>query len=160
MIKTEEGVEAAQSEKVQEKEAGAGGERRRRPNEEEAGVADETQCFRAQVEAQVQAIQGMEHARVMSKELLQAKADVTKLLVDVAKLQAEVELKDEALQSKDMLLQAMTQSKEEQLKSNNALLLSKDAVIQSKLVWRMRRNVFGRKWKRRCRPFRGWSRRG
>ena len=79
VIKTEEGVEAAQSEKVEEKEAGAGGERRRRPNEEEAGVADETQRFRAQVEAQVQAIQGMEHARVMSKELLQAKADVTKL---------------------------------------------------------------------------------
>jgi hypothetical protein len=73
LIKTEEGVVVAHSEKLREKDAGAGHGRRRRPNEEEAGVADETQCPRAHVEAPVQAIQGMEQARVMNSEGLEAK---------------------------------------------------------------------------------------
>jgi hypothetical protein len=73
VIKTEEGVVVAQSEKVQEKEAGAGHGRRRRPNEEEAGAVDETQCLRALVEAQVQDIQGTEQPQVMNSEGLEAK---------------------------------------------------------------------------------------
>jgi hypothetical protein len=71
----------------------------------EAGDAawDEVQMLRLNMEAQAQAIHGMEQARVLGEELLQAK-------VQIAELAAEVKNTAEALhsiiQSKDALLQA------------------------------------------------------
>jgi TPR repeat protein len=70
-------------------------------------VWDEARLLRLNMEAQAQAIEGMERARVLGEELQRAKARV-------AELAAEVKIRDEALHAKE------------------ALLLSKDVVIQSK----------------------------
>jgi hypothetical protein len=68
------------------------------------GDADEARLLWLNMEAQAQAIRGVERARVLGEELLQAKARV-------AELAAELKMRDEALRS---------------------IIQSKDAVIQSK----------------------------
>jgi hypothetical protein len=60
-IKVKEGAVQLVSEKVQEIEAGADREQRRRPNEGAAAAADETRSLRAaHAEAQAQAFREME----------------------------------------------------------------------------------------------------
>jgi hypothetical protein len=121
VLMVEDGDGKGEADKGQE-EAGGAGREQRRPDQG-AAAADETRCRRgAHAEAQAQAFRGMEQTRVMRLELVQAKADVSKL-------QAEAKLKDkafQAFQSKESLWQAVIRSKDEQLSS---LLVSKDAVI-------------------------------
>jgi TPR repeat protein len=138
VVKLEDGeVEGQGAEGVQE-EAGAGrAVQRRRVGE--AGDADEVQLLRLNMEAQAQAIQGVERARVLGEELLQAKARVAELSAEKAQLAAELKMRDEALQAKEVLLQTITKSKDEAigakdtlLQAKEALLLSKDALLQAK----------------------------
>jgi len=82
VVKLEDGeVEGQGAEGLQE-EAGAGrAVQRRRVGE--AGDADEAQLLRLNMEAQAQAIQGVERARVLGEELLQAKARVAELAAEL-----------------------------------------------------------------------------
>jgi hypothetical protein len=84
----------------------------------EAGDADEARLLRLNMEAQAQAIQGVERVRVLGEELLQAKARV-------AELAAELKMRDEALRS-------IIQSKDDQLQSKDIIVQSKDALMHSK----------------------------
>jgi TPR repeat protein len=120
-----EGVEGgAEAEEGLQEEAGAGrAVQRRRVGEAGDASRDEVQLLRLNMEAQAQAIQGMEQTRVLEAR--------------EAALAAEVKIKDEALQSKDallhskdMLLRTITKSKDEALQSKDALLLAKDAEIR------------------------------
>jgi TPR repeat protein len=77
--------------------------------------------LRLNMEAQAQAIQGMERARVLGEELQRAK-------VQIAELAAEVKMRDEALQAKEALLE----SKDDQLQSKDVVIQSKDDQLQSK----------------------------
>ena len=84
------------------------------------------------MEAQAQAIEGMERARVQGEELQRAK-------VRIAELAAEVKMRDEALQAKEAIAKlndAAFQSKETLFqtitKSKDDLLLCKDALLQAK----------------------------
>jgi TPR repeat protein len=108
VVKIEDGEGEGQGAEGLQEEAGAGrAVQRRRVGEAGDAVWDEAQLLRLSMEAQAQAIQGMERARVLGEELLQAKARV-------AELAAEGKIRDEALHAKE------------------ALLLSKDVVIHSK----------------------------
>jgi hypothetical protein len=110
------GQEADGQPRLQE-EAGAGrAVQRRRVGE--AGDADEAQLLRLNMELQAQAIQGMERARVLGEELLQAKARV-------AELSAELKVRDEALRS-------IMQSKDTVIQSKDAVLQAKDLLLQAK----------------------------
>ena len=61
---------------------------------------DEVQMLRLNMEAQAQAIQGLEQARaLLGEELLQAKARVAELAAEKAQLEAELKNTGEALQS-------------------------------------------------------------
>jgi TPR repeat protein len=110
VVKLEDGEGEGQGAEGLQEEAGAGrAVQRRRVGE--AGDADEAQLlFRLNVEVQAQAIQGVERARVLGEELLQAKARVAELAAEKAQLAAELKMRDEALrsiiQSKDAVLQA------------------------------------------------------
>jgi TPR repeat protein len=105
-----------------EEEAGAGrAVQRRRVGEAGDAVWDEAQLLRLNMEAQAQAIEGMERARVLGEELQRAK-------VRIAELGAEVKMREEALQAKEALLG----SKDDQLQSKDVMIQSKDVVIQSK----------------------------
>jgi TPR repeat protein len=84
----------------------------------EAWDADEAQLLRLNMEAQAQAIQGVERARVLGEELLQAKARV-------AELAAELKMRDEALRS-------IMQSKDTVIQSKDAVLQAKDLLLQAK----------------------------
>jgi len=83
---------------------------------DEAGLA--VLQMRSHIETQAAAFQGMEQARVMGQELLQAK-------VQVAELKAEIRIKDAALEAKDVLLQ----SKDAVIEATRALLQAKDTEI-------------------------------
>jgi TPR repeat protein len=120
-----EGVEGgADAEEGLQEEAGAGrAVQRRRVGEAGDAAWDEVRQLRLNMEAQAQAIRGMEQTRVLEAR--------------VAALAAEVKIKDEALQSKDallhskdVLLQTITKSKDEALQYKDALLLAKDAQIR------------------------------
>ena len=94
LVKLEDGAGplGSQAEEVEglgrQEEAGAGrAVQRRRVGEAGDAVLDETQLLRLNMEAQAQAIQGMEQARVLGEEQLQAKARV-------AELAAELKVKD------------------------------------------------------------------
>ena len=126
VVKIEGGeVEGRGAEGLQE-EAGAGrAVQRRRVGEAGDAAWDEVQMLRLNMEAQAQAIQGMELTRVLEAR--------------VAALAAEVKIEDEALQSKDallhskdMLLQTITKSKDEALQSKDVIIQSKDALLQAK----------------------------
>jgi TPR repeat protein len=91
----------------------------------EAGDADETRLLWLNMEAQAQAIQGVERARVLGEELLQAKARVAEL---AAELKNTAEALRSIIQSKD----AVIQSKDDQLQSKDIIVQSKDALLQAK----------------------------
>jgi hypothetical protein len=91
VVKLEDGEAKGQGTEGLQEEAVAGrAVQRRRVGE--AGDVDEALLLRLNMEAQAQAIQGMERARMLGEELLQAKARV-------AELAAELKMRDEALRS-------------------------------------------------------------
>jgi hypothetical protein len=124
VVKHEDGeVKGQEAEGVQE-EAGAGrAVQRRRAGE--AADADEAQLLRLNMEAQAQAIQGVERARVLGEELLQAKAGAAELAAEKAELAAELKMRDEALRS-------IIQSKDTVIQSKDAVLQGKDLMLQAK----------------------------
>jgi TPR repeat protein len=126
VVKLENGeVEGQEAEGVQ-KEAGAGrAVQRRRVGEAGDAVWDEAQLLRLNMEVQAQVIQGLERARVLGEELLQAKARV-------AELAAELKVRDEALLAKEALLQTMINFKDEAIGTKDSLLQAKEALLQSK----------------------------
>ena len=83
---------------------------RRRVGEAGDAARDEVQMLRLNMEAQTQAIRGMEWTRVLGEELQQAKVRVAELSaelrVNVEALQSIIQAKDDQLQTKDVLLQA------------------------------------------------------
>jgi TPR repeat protein len=131
VVKLEDGEAKGQEAEGMQEEAGAGrAVQRRRVGE--AGDADEARLLWLNMEAQAQAIQGLEQARVLGEELLQAKARV-------AELAAELKMRDEALRSIIQSKDAVIQSKDDQLQSKDAVLQaqgremhSKDALLQAK----------------------------
>jgi TPR repeat protein len=123
VVKLEDGEAKGQEAEGVQEEAGAGrAVQRRRVGE--AGDADELQLLRLNMEAQAQAIQGVERARVLGEELLQAKARVAELAAEKAQLAAELKMRDEALRS-------IIQSKDDQLQSKDIIVQSKDALLQA-----------------------------
>ena len=82
------------------------------------GARDEVQLLRLNMEAQAQAIRGMEETRVLGEELQRAKARE-------AELSAELRVNVEALQS-------IIQAKDDQLQTKDVLLQAKDIIIQAK----------------------------
>ncbi len=97
VVKLEDGEEEGQGAEGLQEEAGAGRAVQRRRVGEAGDAAwplgsDEVQMLRLNMELQAQAIQGMEQARLLGEELLQAKARV-------AELAAELKNTAEALQS-------------------------------------------------------------
>ena len=121
VIKVEDGEVEGQGAEGRQEEAGAGrAVQRRRVGEAGDAAWDETQMLRLNMEAQAQAIQGMERTRVLGEELQRAK-------VQIAKLAAEGKIKDELLKSKDDLLQC----KDDQLQCKDVVIQSKDALLQA-----------------------------
>jgi tetratricopeptide (TPR) repeat protein len=122
VVKIEDGVEESQAEVGRQEEADAGrAVQRRRVGEGGDAALDEAQLLRANMEAQAQAIEGMERARVLGEELQRARAREAELAAELkihvdaqSKLQDVIHAKDTVIQSKDALLQA------------------KDTIIQSK----------------------------
>jgi TPR repeat protein len=124
VVKLEDGEAKGQEAEGLQEEAGAvRAVQRRRVGE--AGDADEARLLWLNMEAQAQAIQGVERARVLGEELLQAKARVAELAAEKAQLAAELKMRDEALRS-------IIQSKDDQLQSKDALLQAKDLLLQAK----------------------------
>jgi TPR repeat protein len=129
-LEVEDGeVEGQGAEGVQE-EAGAGrAVQRRRVGE--AGDADEARLFWLNMELQAQAIQGVERARVLGEELLQAKVSVAELAAElknnVEALRSIIQSKDDQLQTKDVLLRA----KDREI---SLLLQAKDTEVELRLL--------------------------
>jgi TPR repeat protein len=113
---------------LQEEAGAGGGVQRRRVGEAGDAARDEVQLLRLNMEAQAQAIQGMEETRVLGEELLQAKAREAELRVNVEALQSIIQAKDDQLQTKDVLLQA----KDREMNTKDLLLQAKDIIIQAK----------------------------
>ena len=129
VMKIEDGEGEGQGAEGRQEEAGAGrAVQRRRVGEAGDAAWDEVRLLRLNMEAQAQAIQGMEQARVLGEELQQAKSRVAELAAEKAQLAAEGKIKDEALQSKDALLL----SKDVAIQSKDALLQAKDREMQTK----------------------------
>jgi TPR repeat protein len=130
VVKLEDGEAKGQGTEGAQEEAGAGrAVQRRRVGE--AGDADEAQLLRLNMELQAQAIQGVERARVLGEELLQAKARVAELAAEKAQLAAELKMRDEALRSIIQSKDAVIQSKDDQLQSKDIIVQSKDALLQA-----------------------------
>ena len=130
VVKLEDGEVEGQGAEGAQEEAGAGrAVQRRRVGE--AGDADEARLLWLNMELQAQAIQGVERARVLGEELLQAKARVAELAAEKAQLAAELKMRDEALRSIIQSKDAVIQSKEDQLQSKDIIVQSKDAVLQA-----------------------------
>ena len=100
VVKLEDGeVEGQGAEGLQE-EAGAGrAVQRRRVGEAGDAAWDEARLLQLNMELQAQAIQGLEQARVLGEELLQAKARAAELAAEKAQVAAELKNTGEALQS-------------------------------------------------------------
>jgi TPR repeat protein len=129
-----------------QEEAGAGGGvgvQRRRVGEAGDAARDEDQVrlLWLNMEAQAQAIRGMEQTRVLGEELLQVKACEAELRVNVEALQSIIQAKDDQLQTKDLLLRAkdreislLVQSKDDQLQAKDReislLLQAKDTELR------------------------------
>jgi hypothetical protein len=108
VVNIEDGVGESQAEVGRQEEAGAGrAVQRRRVGEAGDAALDEAQLLRLNMEAQAQAIEGMERARLLGEELQRARARE-------AELSAVLKIHVDAIRSKD------------------ALLLAKDTIIQSK----------------------------
>jgi TPR repeat protein len=132
VVKLEDGQAKGQEAEGVQEEAGAGrAVQRRRVGE--AGDADEAQLLWLNMEAQAQAIQGVERARVLGEELLQAKARVAELAAEKAQLAAELKMRDEALRSIIQSKDAVIQSKDDQLQSKDIIVQSKDALLQAQV---------------------------
>jgi TPR repeat protein len=130
-VKLEDGeVEGQGTEGVQEEAGAVRAVQRRRVGE--AGDADEAQLLRLNMEAQAQAIQGVERARVLGEELLQAKARVAELVAEKAQLAAELKNTAEALRSIIQSKDAVIESKDIIVQSKDALLQAKDFLLQAK----------------------------
>jgi TPR repeat protein len=122
VVKIEDGVDESQAEVGRQEEAGAGrAVQRRRVGEAGHAALDEVQLLRLNMEAQAQAIEGVERARVLGEELQRARAREVELAAELkihvdaqSKLQDVIQAKDTVIQAKDALLQA------------------KDTIIQSK----------------------------
>jgi hypothetical protein len=122
VVKIEDGVDESQAEVGRQEEADAGrAVQRRRVGEAGDAEWDEAQLLRANMEAQAQAIEGMERARVLGEELQRARARE-------AELSAELKIHVDA-QSK---LQDVIQAKDTVIQSKDALLQAKDALLQAK----------------------------
>jgi TPR repeat protein len=131
VVKLENGeVEGQGAEGLQEEAGAVRAVQRRRVGE--AGDADEARLLRLNLEAQAQAIQGVEWARVLGEELLQAKARVAELAAEKAQLAAELKIRDEALRSIIQSKDAVIQSKDDQLQSKDAVLQAQGREMQAK----------------------------
>ena len=103
MVKIEQGVDA---EEGRQEEAGAGrAVQRRRVGEAGDAAWDEVQMLRLNMEAQAQAIQGMERTRVLGEALQRANVRVSELSTQNAVLAGELKANAEALQAKDIIIQ-------------------------------------------------------
>ena len=130
VVKLEDGeVKGQEAEALQEEAGAVRAVQRRRVGE--AGDADEARLLWLNMELQAQAIQGVERARVLGEELLQAKARVAELAAEKAQLAAELKMRDEALRSIIQSKDAVIQSKEDQLQSKDIIVQSKDALLQA-----------------------------
>jgi TPR repeat protein len=130
VVKLEDGEAKGQGTEGVQEEAGAGrAVQRRRVGE--AGDADKARLLWLNMEVQAQAIQGVERARVLGEELLQAKARVAELAAEKAQLAAELKMRDEALRSIIQSKDAVIQSKDDQLQSKDIIVQSKDALLQA-----------------------------
>ena len=136
VVKIEDGVGGSQAEVGLQEESGAGrAVQRRRVGEAGDAAWDEVQMLRLNMEAQAQAIQGMEQARLLGEELQQARAREAEQAAEKAQLVAELKIHvdaqsklQEIIQSKDTVIQ----SKDDQLHIKDALLQAKDALLQAK----------------------------
>ena len=126
VVKIEKIEYGRQAEVGLQEEAGAGGAKQRRRVGEAGDAAwDEVQMLQLNMEAQAQAIQGMEQARALGEELQRARAREVELAAELkihvdaqSKLQEVIQAKDTVIQSKDALLLAQ-----------GALLQAKDKEI-------------------------------
>jgi TPR repeat protein len=114
---------------LQEEAGAGGGGQRRRVGEAADGARDEVQLLRLNMEAQAQAIRGMEQTRVLGEELQRAKACEAELS---AELRVNVEALQSIIQAKDREIDLLVQSKDDQLQTKDLLLQAKDIIIQAK----------------------------
>ncbi len=102
VVKLEDGEGGAKAEGGLQEEAGAGGGvQRRRVGEAGDAARDEVRLLRLNMEAQAQAIQGMEQTRVLGEELQRAKAREAELS---AELRVNVEALQSIIQMKDVII--------------------------------------------------------
>ncbi len=95
MVKLEDGEGGGRGEEGRQDEASAGrAVQRRRVGEAGDAAWDEVRLLRLNVEAQAQAIQGMEQTRVLE-------ARVAELAAEQTKLQSIIQAKDALLEAKD-----------------------------------------------------------
>jgi hypothetical protein len=103
VVKIELGVDA---EEGRQEEAGAGrAVQRRRLGEAGDAARDEERLFHSILEAQAQAIQGMEQARMLSEALQRANERLSELSTQNAVVTSELKASAEALQAKDTIIQ-------------------------------------------------------
>jgi TPR repeat protein len=103
---------------------------------EAARNEDQVRLLQLNVEAQAQAIQGMEETRVLGEKLQRAKAREAELSaelrVNVEALQSIIQMKDVIIQAKDREIGLLVQSKDDQLQTKDVLLQAKDDQLQTK----------------------------
>jgi TPR repeat protein len=141
LVKLEDGAgpvgsRAEEAEGLQE-EAGAGrAVQRRRVGEAGHAAFDEVQLLRLNMEAQAQAIHGMEQTRVLGAELQRAKAGVAELAAELKVKDIMMQAKDDMLQVKDRELEAkdremslLAQAKDREIHTKDLLLQAKDIEI-------------------------------
>ena len=111
LVKLEDGAgpvgsQAEEAEGLQE-EAGAGrAVQRRRVGEAGHAALDEVQLLRLNMEAQAQAIHGMERTRVLGEELQRAKAGEAELAAELKVKDIMMQAKDDQLKAKDREIEA------------------------------------------------------
>jgi hypothetical protein len=140
LVKLEDGAgpvgsQAEEAEGLQE-EAGAGrAVQRRRVRVGEAGHAalDEVQLLRLNMEAQAQAIHGMEQwTRVLGEELQRVKAGEAELAAELKVKDIMMQAKDDMLQAKDREISLLAQAKDREislLRADNARLSAESAAV-------------------------------
>ena len=132
LVKLEDGAGplGSQAEEVEglgrQEEAGAGrAVQRRRVGEAGDAVLDEAQLLRLNMEAQAQAIHGMEQTLVLGEELQRAKAGA-------AELAAELKVKDIMIQAKDREINLLAQAKDREIEAKDREMHTKDLLLQAK----------------------------
>ena len=108
VVKLEDGEVVGQGAEGLQEEAGAGrAVQRRRVGEAGDAAWDEVQMLRLNMEAQAQAIQGMEQARLLGEELQRARAREAELAAEL-KIHVDAQSKlQEIIQAKDTVIQSL-----------------------------------------------------